>query len=637
MSLIKHITLYCFISLFYLHPAVAGDPDYAVSTIPAALKEKAHAVKRMEEILVDVSGSGDVIITHRYAITILDENGDKFARMTGWYDKLRDIRSVKGTLFDAAGKQIKRLKQSDIEDVSAVDAGSLMTDNRLKSHSFYYHVYPHTVEYEVETKQRYTFSLPEWIPQEDEKYAVENSRLVVNTPLDFKLRYRSFNYKGEPVVTTNKDIRTYTWETKGITSLPDERYCPEWYLRTTSVLLAPSSFEFQQYKGTMNSWEELSSFVYTLNKGRDQLPENIKQLVHQQTDGLSREEKITKLYRYLQQHTRYISVQLGIGGMQTFDANYVAGNGYGDCKALSNYMCALLKEAGITASMVLVQAGDENTTLVDDFPSNQFNHVIVCVPGAKDTTWLECTSSDLPAGYLSGFTANRPVLILSEAGSKLVHTPDYNIEQNLQIRHVTATVNDNGDMLVNASTHYTGLQQDDLLQKLHGLSREKLLEELKRSALLPSYDVNKYECKEVADQIPAIDEQIELAAHNYASVSGKRMFILPNLLNKSAARPESEAPRLSEVWLRMSYRDVDTVMITVPAGYTPEAIPLAVSLQSPFGTYTSRATVDGAVITYIRTINRKGGIYPATSYPDLETFYNAIYKADRARIVLVKN
>lgn len=637
MSLVKYIFLYCILCLLYLHPAFAGDPDYNVGNISATLKEKAHAVKRMEEILVNVSGSGDVIITERYAITILDATGDKYGRLVGWYDKFRDIRSIKGTLYDANGKQVKRLKQSDVEDVSAVDDGSLMTDNRLKYHSFHYPVYPYTVEYEIEIKQRHTFSLPKWIPQEDEKYAVQNSRLVVNVPMNFTLRYRSFNYKGEPVVTSDKDSRTYTWETKDITALPDEKYCPEWYLRTTAVLLAPSGFEFQQYKGTMNSWEELSHFVYTLNKGRDQLPENIKQQVHQLTDGLSREEKIKKLYRYLQQHTRYISVQLGIGGMQTFDANYVASNGYGDCKALSNYMCALLKEAGITASLVLVLAGDENTTLVDDFPSNQFNHMIACVPGAKDTTWLECTSSDLPAGYLSGFTANRPVLILSEAGGKLVHTPDYNIDQNLQLRHITATVNENGDMLLNASTHYTGLQQDDLQQKLHALSREKLMEDLRRGSLLPSYDVNKYEYREVADQIPAIDEQMELAAHNYASVSGKRMFLVPNLLNKSATRPESEAPRISDIWLRMSYRDIDTVMITVPAGYTPESIPQPVILQSPFGSYTNRVSMTGAVITYIRTMNRQGGTYPSTAYPELEKFYNAIYKADRTRIVLVKN
>jgi hypothetical protein len=637
MSLVKKIALYSIISLLYLQPAFAGDPDYSVSSITAALKEKAHAVKRMEELRVNISDGGDAMITHHYAITVLDANGDDYADMFGWYNQLIDIRSIKGYLYDANGKQIKRLKQSEVEDMSAVDQGSLMTDNRVKRHSFSYPVYPYTVEYEVETKLRNTFNLPDWIPQEDEKYAVENSRLIVSVPANFTLRYRSFNYKGEPVITNNKDTRTYTWETKGMTTLPDENYCPRWYLRTTSVLLAPASFELQQYKGTMNSWEELSRFIYTLNKDRDQLPDNVKQLVHQMTDGLSREEKITKLYRYLQQHTRYISVQLGIGGMQTFDARYVASNGYGDCKALSNYMCALLKEAGIPAAMVLVKSGKENTTLVEDFPSNQFDHVIACVPGGKDTTWLECTSSDLPAGYLGEFTANRPVLVLSEGGSKLVRTPDYNIDQNLQLRRIAATVNDNGDMLLNASTHYTGLEQDELQKTLHALSREKVMENLRRGSLLPSYDVNKYDYKELTDKVPAIDEQIELAAHNYASVSGKRMFIIPNLLTRSAARPVSEGPRLSEIWLKMSFRNIDTVMITVPAGYTPESIPQAVSLQSPFGTYSCRATMSGAVITYIRSISSNGGTYPATAYPELETFYNNIYKADRARIVLVKN
>ncbi|SFE54329.1 Transglutaminase-like superfamily protein [Chitinophaga sp. CF118] len=637
MDHFKKIISYCITCLFFLQSAFAGDPDYNVSVIPAALKEKAHVVKRMEEMQVNITGSGDVITTHRYAITVFDASGDNDARMVAVYDKFTDIRSIRGALYDATGKQLKRLKQSDIEDMSAVDQGSLMTDARMKVHTFYHTEYPHTIEYEVEQKKRQTFSLPRWIPQINEKYAVENSKLVVNAPLDFTLRYRNFNYKGEPVITTDKDTRTYTWEVKSVPALPDESYADEWYKRTTAVFLAPSSFEIQQYKGTMNTWEELSRFIYGLNKGRDQLPDAIKQTVHQLTDGLSRDEKISKLYRYLQQHTRYISVQLGIGGMQTFDANYVASNGYGDCKALSNYMCAMLKEAGIPAFCVLVHAGDYSITLVEDFPSNQFNHAIACVPGAKDTTWLECTSSILPAGYLSGFTANRPVLIISETGSKLVYTPAYKMEQNLQLRHVSATVSENGDMLLKASTHYTGLQQDDLLEMLHALSREKLLERKKRSYSFPSYDLNKYECKELAERLPAIDEELELTTRNYASISGKRMFIAPNLLNKSISRSESEAPRQSEICLKSSFRDIDTVLITVPAGYTPESVPQPVSLQSAFGTYSTRTTMNGTVITYIRTIEYRGGTYPAASFPELESFHNAIYKADRAKMVLVKN
>jgi len=315
----------------------------------------------------------------------------------------------------------------------------------------------------------------------------------------------------------------------------------------------------------------------------------------------------------------------------------VANNGYGDCKALSNFTCSLLKEAGIPAYCVLVNSGKEQITFEEEFPSNQFDHMIACVPGEKDTTWLECTSQYLPAGYLSSFTNNRPVLLLTEKGSKLVHTPVYTMEQNLQLRNITATVNENGDLQLSANTHSTCLQQDYLQAMLHELTREKQLEALKRNLPLASYDVNKFECKELAERLPAIDELLEVNAHNYATISGKRMFISPNVLNKSISRPEQNGPRQSDVLRRTSFRDADTVKITVPAGYMPESVPAPVNLQSDFGTYSCNTTVTGNVITYIRNISMKEGLFPAASYPMLETFYNTINKADRARVVLVKN
>ena len=75
----------------------------------------------------------------------------------------------------------------------------------------------------------------------------------------------------------------------------------------------------------MTSWENFGSFISDLNKGRDELPVEMKQTVANLIKGIdTKEEKVAILYQYLQKNTRYVSVQLGIGGWQTFDAKYVA-------------------------------------------------------------------------------------------------------------------------------------------------------------------------------------------------------------------------------------------------------------------------------------------------------------------------
>lgn len=617
--------------------AFAGDPVYPAFTIPAELKEKAHSVKRWEEISFRLTSGGDAHLTEHYVITVLDANGDDEAELTAVYDKLREIRSIRGVLYDAFGKTVKKLKQSDISDESLTDGGTLAADNRIKRHSFKYNVYPYTVEYEIEMRYNNTFLFPYWQPQSGARMAVEQSRMLVSVPQDYQLRYQAYNYAGTPQVTTEKDLRTYTWEAKNMKVAPDEALTPAWWRRTTCIRFSPSDFEMDNYKGKLNTWADFGKFFYTLNQGRDQLPETVKQTVHQLTDNVANpSEKISKLYRYMQQNTRYVSVQLGIGGWQTFDAAYVAGKGYGDCKALSNYMHALLKEAGIPSHYTLVHAGEGENDFDETFSSNQFNHAILCVPLGKDTTWLECTSQYLQPGYLSGFTSNRPVLLVTDQGGKLVRTPVYKAEQNLQLRRIDAQLNPDGNLQAQINTRSTGEQQDDLQMRFRRQSKEKIMEWIRTSLSLPSYDVAQYDYKEQEGLIPAIQEQLSLTARNYASTSGKRMFLEPNILAKSKSRISTEIQRRSDIHLPFAFRDEDTVNITLPAGYTPESIPKGATLSTRFGTYTSTITVKDNTLTYIRITQHNAGDYPASTIAELEKFYDDIYKADRCRIVLVK-
>lgn len=614
----------------------AGDGEYAVFKIDSTLRKKANAVKRFEEIRFEVVDLDKAKYYHKYVVTILNEKGDHFASLVERYDKLKSIVSIEGRLYDAFGQKIKTLKSSDIQDRSASGDNDLASDDRFKVHSFYQKTYPYTVEYEVELKYNYTMFYPSWAPINNEHLSVEYSSMTVIMPEKIDFRYKCFN-TSEPVRSVDKTNKLYKWELKKATALEGEYQAPNSLEIIPFVYLAPVQFQIEGYKGNMSTWQDYGKFVYALKQGRDQLPDNIKQAVHAMTDNLlNPREKIEKLYSFMQENTRYISIQLGIGGWQPFDAAYVAQRKYGDCKALTNYMFSLLKEIGIKSNYALVSSGEGNHNFVPEFPSSQFDHVILCVPLQKDTMWLECTNQTISAGYLSDFTDDRYALLIDEDGGKLVRTPKYGINENLQVRKIYTDIDAGGTAAIVVDGYYKALQQDDLQGIFKALSNEKVKEYLNRAFNLPNYELVSYDYKEVKGPLPLIKETLKLSAGNYATVSGKRLFVMPNILSRSSKKLPTDETRKYDFVEDGEYRDIDTVEIKIPAGYKPESLPKDVLQQTKFGKYAATVKVQDDKIIYYRLMEQYSGRFPAAEYNDLVKFYEQVYKADRNKLVFVK-
>ena len=615
--------------------AGGNDNNYDVSLINATLLKDANAVKRYEYVRYEINNPGSAVYYYKKAVTILNEKGDRYAVWGEGYDKINSIRSVDAVLYDANGKKIKSLKNADIADVSGTSEGTLADDVRYKFHSFHYKVYPYTVEYEVEFKFHTLMFMPGWMPVEDNNYAVEKSIMEVIAPKDYTFRYKAFQYDKQPVITEGKE-KTYHWEVNNIAGMPDEYASPEWQRITPTLVLGATNFEIDKYKGDMSNWNDFGKFIYSLKESRDLLPDEIKKEIHELTDGETDvKKKIEILYKYLQQNTRYISIQLGIGGWQPFDASYVSAKKYGDCKALTNFMYSLLKEAGIKSVYTLIKAGRNKKSLVQDFPSQQFNHVILSVPLAKDTVWLECTSNSLPAGYLSNFTADRYALMVTEEGGKLVRSPNYKLKDNVQSRHIKATLDESGKLMADVATDYKALQQDELFSYINAHTKKEQLDHLKETIDLPNYDITSFDYKSIPSRLPVLSETLKMVAENYAQVSGKRIFILPNIMNKTSLQLKDEE-RQYDIDLPYEFSDIDSVEITLPNGYITESLPQPATVNSKFGAYKIDYKVVGNKVTMVRSFDKKSGRFPKADYKELVKFYSEMYKADRAKVVLVK-
>jgi hypothetical protein len=625
------------IASFMLPIVAAPQAEYAAVLIKPELKKNANVVKRTEEIRFEILNSGEAVYKRKYALTILNENGDRMAGFTEYYDKFTEIRSVEAILYNAAGKLLKKAKGKEIMDISGSGDENLADDSRRKMYRFYYKEYPYTVEYEYEIKYKGSLFFPGWIPMPYEFMSVEQSRINVVFPQTYTVRYKSFNYSAEPLTGSEKDKTKLTWEIKNFPAIKTEFLTPDWYELIPVVFLGPTEFQIQGYRGNMNSWQDFGKFVYSLKQGRDELPENVRQTVKQLTkDAADDLEKIDRLYRYLQKNTRYISIQLGIGGWQPFDAKFVASKSYGDCKALTNYMYSLLKEAGISSYYTLVVRGYNNRRIIEDFPSQQFNHVILSIPMGKDTTWLECTSQTLPPGYIGGDNHDRFALIIDENGGKPVRTPRYGLKENIQHRRIKAKMDEEGNLFIKASSDYGGTRQDLLHLLIHHLSKDRVKEFLHEILDFATYDVNSFQYNENKTVPPSMHEELDITARSYVTITGKRLFIIPNVMTRSNRKLNTDDERKFDIDIKNEYRDTDEVEIELPKGFAPESMPQDVKLESKFGKYTASVKLEGNKILYTRDIEIYSGRFPASDYQEYAKFYEAIYKADRNRLVLVR-
>ncbi|WP_291032930.1 DUF3857 domain-containing transglutaminase family protein [Dyadobacter sp. 50-39] len=624
--------------------AVAGQSDFNVARIKPELVQDADAVVRVDEVFWDIKSQAEAVRKTRLVVTIFNETGEEhYGNVSVGYDKFNKVIDLSGALYDENGKLVKRLRTVDIEDYGNGINGGDISDGRVKRASFgkKSYRYPYTIEYAHEIRTRNMMFYPNWTPEPEEGCAVEYSVFRIKAPAGFEFRYKE--YHGAPAVKKSKDADgadLYEWSaTDYVRKKSTEPYPLPTYDRTPMVEAAAAEFEVQDYRGNFKSWEDLSRFYYTLNAGRDVLPagvqDEVKALVK---DARTDREKIERIYKWMQGRSRYVSIQLGIGGWQTIDAATVAKTGYGDCKALTNFTLAALKVAGVPAHAALIRAGKE-ARIRPDFPMSRFNHVIACALAGKDTVWLECTSPSEKPNFMGNFTGGRPALLVLPTGGKLVMTPDYKPAQNAKSSQVKVKLSETGDGAIETRAIYTGLQHEARTQLMQYQTKEEQEKWLVSHINLPSMDLRHFEFAEGLDNDPSVTEKLTLNVRNCATKTGTRLFIKPSLMSRAFELPAT-SERTTDFYLPVSdynFTDLDTVFYEVPASYKLETSLPAFQIASAFGSYELKTTYENNKLICARKVVMNGGRYGSKDFAAWVDFLKKIRKADRAQVVFVEN
>lgn len=617
--------------VFLLVFAKVNGQRLLLNQIPEELKKDASVVVRSATTEFRVANKGRAIESRRFIITILNDNGKREEVQVVPYSDLEKVLYVSGEIYDRYGKRVKKIKTSDIQDVSA-SGSNMYTDNRLKVLDFSYPTYPYTIVFEYKVEQNGLMFYPSWFPQDHYATSVQFAELKVIVPTVLGLNYFERGVSMESAEEGGDEIMT--WRVEGVKAFEPEPFSPSFRNLVPMVMLTPKEFKMEGYDGSMSSWEAIGAYENKLLEGKQVVPDELKGEVDKVIAGMTDKTEIARaIYQYVQNTTRYVSVQLGIGGWQPYDVQYVYDNGYGDCKALTNYTMALLDYAGIPSIYTNVYAGRGKPDLETGFPNSRFNHVFLAVPMEADTLWLECTSQTNPFGYLGYFTSDRHVLMITDEGGKVVKTPTYDEYDNTQIRRIDVDLKPSGEATARVRTEYRGLQYDNVDGQLYK-SKEDQEKWLLKKLKMKSVKLGELNYEHHPDIIPSITETMELTSEGFASVTGNRLFFNVNPMNRSTYIPGKLEERKTDIHLATSFTDIDSVFFKFPEGYHIEHVPDPIEVKNQFGTYSAEYHKSEEGLLYIRkNISRKGN-YPAELYNEFREMLRNISRHDKAKIVL---
>lgn len=638
LSKMKNILLYF---LLVFSGQVIAQSELAFDNISPDLLENANAVVLYDDLEFEIRNKTEVVTSRTWAITILNEKGkDAHGTFRTYYDKLSRIKDIECSLHDRNGKLLKKLRRGDIEDIGLGYSSTEVVDNRIKIASFEdeRYDYPFTVKFHYIKESKNPMFFPLWYPIRGENTSVVKSTFRVKNPTQLAYRYKETCFEG---VKEGKVLMANTgnlWKASNLKAFEREPMSGD--DGQIGILLAPVEFKLDGLNGNLSSWEKASSFYYQLNNKRQELPNETIVKVKSLTAGINDPiQKAKIIYEFMQSHTRYMSIQLGVGGWQTIPANKVAIDGYGDCKALTNYTVALLHQVGIPeACAALVNAGKSNRTTYDDFPRMNFNHVIACVPMATDTLWLECTSQTNPFGYIGTFTGNRKALLIKLNGGELVNTKAYNSEQNLQRRQAQIVLAEDGSAEISSKGTYSGIQQERRASVYETLSADEQKKWLLKQVNLPNFELKSFEFKTQKGMLPVMQESMELTSRKLASKSGKRMFLKLNPMSNFFGTPQKMEERTSDIFLNeniYNVQDEDELTFKLPENIEIEYLPKPQNFESDFGTYSASYERKEDILTVKRKVTMQGGKYPASMYQELYNFLKKVNKADKAKAVLI--
>ncbi len=567
---------------------------------------------------------------------ILNEKGLSDLDLSIVYDKFSKIKNLEFKIYNSKGDLVKAYKEKDFTDSSLADGFSVLTDNRIKNLHPAYFDYPCYTKFDYEREEENTIHIPPFYPIQSSEDRVVQASYQLIYPKGFSIKKTEKNLADYKIIV-RENQNSISYNVSNIIAPEYEELNVRYSNLLPLVRFSNNTFSLGNVKGKADNWNEFGVWYYdNFLKGLDQLPEStVAKMKNLTKDAKSDVEKAQIVFEYVQNNTRYISVQVGLGGWKPFPAKDVDKLGYGDCKALTNYTKSLLESLGVKSYYTIIYALDRIRDIDENNISLQGNHVLLTLPTNEGNLFLECTSQKIAFGYLGSSTDNRKALVIKPDGSYFVETNSTKEDKNVLKANFVVDLNN----LQKVKTKVNFENKGSFYNNIYYLNSNDKNEVNKyvKNVFSSLKDVNIIDYKSVNNKAEYIfNEQIDLESAFIGTKMGNDYMIAVNSFFPVAYSVKKYKNRKTGFSItRGKTVNLETEYI-LPSDMQVDFLPESKTVESKFGKHILTVYKKEEKIFVEEKFILKSGDYTKEDYSSYEKFIADVVQNNNNKLILSK-
>lgn len=425
---------------------------------------------------------------YQAAMIYFDKKADPWLTPTIYLAKNDKLKNFKARIIKPNG-DVQELTESDLHSTPIKAGFAAFSDDRKISFNFAGAVPGAILEYSYKIERKHasfygqTWKIQSGLPKLYSHFSIEFPKSFLAKRNSWTFLPLNINLEAPQQKEGSRAIRlldlktiTYSWEVKDVKALQPGPQAPP-YGEIAQQLRVDYKFK---------SWNTLSKRYWKSISDKFDVDESsaLKTLAAKIAgDAKTDDQKIARLYAYLQKNYRYVDISIAKSGHVPNDPETIAKNKYGDSKDMTVLGVVLLKELGIKANPALVKTRDEGH-LQERVVSFYFDHMITLAETMNGKKyWLDARGSFCNLGEVyPDVEGTHPLVIYPDGRSSLKKIPFSAAAKNTVQRTVDIYLGKNGKLHGAATIILTGNENLLARSALRSLSRAEMTDALMRYA-----------------------------------------------------------------------------------------------------------------------------------------------------------